>query len=169
MRCHYEVLGVAREADETTLKKAYRKLALKVHPDKNPGDAEAADRFKELGAAYECLSDANERKWYDDHRADILAGRAVGDDSSSEDLSDDGRGFGKRRRGVRLRKREVNLWQRVAASAAPPRRAATEKRRRASSTRAEGPRRPRRAPKGCPRRAPRDRAVLDARRGAARH
>ncbi len=52
MRCHYEVLGVARDADEATLKKAYRKLALKLHPDKNVGDASAAEKFKELNASY---------------------------------------------------------------------------------------------------------------------
>ena len=65
MRCHYEVLGVERDASDDVLKKAYRKLALKLHPDKNVGDAEAGERFKELNGAYETLSDRNERKWYD--------------------------------------------------------------------------------------------------------
>ena len=64
MRCHYEVLGVERDADDAALKKAYRKLALKLHPDKNPGDEAAAEKFKELGAAYETLTDATERRWY---------------------------------------------------------------------------------------------------------
>ena len=102
MRCHYEVLGVARDADEATLKKAYRKLALKLHPDKNVGDASAAEKFKELNASYETLTDATERRWYDDHRDDILAGRDLNDSSSDDDFRE--------RKGTRLKKREVNLW-----------------------------------------------------------
>ena len=61
----YEVLGVGRDADSETLKKAYRKLAVKYHPDKNPGDHEAEERFKELGEAYEILTDEQKRAAYD--------------------------------------------------------------------------------------------------------
>lgn len=61
----YEVLGVGRDADEDTIKKTYRKLAVKYHPDKNPGDSEAEDRFKELGEAYEILMDPQKRAAYD--------------------------------------------------------------------------------------------------------
>jgi DnaJ family protein C protein 7 len=54
---YYKILGIDKEAGETEIKKAYRKLAIVHHPDKNPGDEEAAERFKDIGEAYECLSD----------------------------------------------------------------------------------------------------------------
>ena len=63
----YEVLGVARTAEAEEIKKAYRKLALKHHPDKNPGDKAAEEKFKELGEAYEILSDPQKRALYDEH------------------------------------------------------------------------------------------------------
>lgn len=64
-RCYYEVLEVRRESTEEEIKKSYRKLAIKYHPDKNPGDHEAEERFKELGEAYEILMDAQKRAAYD--------------------------------------------------------------------------------------------------------
>ena len=64
-RDFYEVLGVQRNASDSDIKKAYRKLARKHHPDVNPGDKAAEDRFKEISAAYEILSDAEKRKQYD--------------------------------------------------------------------------------------------------------
>ena len=64
-RDYYEVLGVDRGADKAALKKAYRKLAVEYHPDKNPGDASAEAKFKELGEAYEVLSDEDKRAAYD--------------------------------------------------------------------------------------------------------
>ena len=64
-RDYYEVLGVDKNADEATIKKAYRKLAKKYHPDANPGDEEAATKFKEASEAYAVLSDADKRRQYD--------------------------------------------------------------------------------------------------------
>ena len=64
-RDYYEVLGVAKDADEAAIKKAYRKLAMKYHPDRNPDDKEAEKKFKEIGEAYEVLSDADKRAAYD--------------------------------------------------------------------------------------------------------
>ncbi len=55
-RDYYEVLGVDKKADADTIKKAYRKLAIKYHPDKNPGDKEAEEKFKEAAEAYDVLS-----------------------------------------------------------------------------------------------------------------
>ncbi len=64
-RDYYEILDVERNADEKTIKKAYRKIALKYHPDKNPGDKASEDKFKEAAEAYEILSDADKRARYD--------------------------------------------------------------------------------------------------------
>ena len=61
----YEVLGVARNASADEIKKAYRKLAIKHHPDKNPGDHTAEDRFKEAANAYEILSDPEKKARFD--------------------------------------------------------------------------------------------------------
>ncbi len=64
-RDYYEVLGVNRDADEAAIKKAYRKLAMKYHPDRNPDNKEAEEKFKEVKEAYEILSEADKRAAYD--------------------------------------------------------------------------------------------------------
>ena len=66
-RDYYEVLGVGKGATPEEIKKAYRKSAMKYHPDRNPGDKEAEEKFKELGEAYEVLSDADKRARYDQY------------------------------------------------------------------------------------------------------
>lgn len=80
MRCHYELLGVRRDCTDDDLKKAYRKLALKWHPDKNLDNAEeAAEQFKLIQAAYDVLGDPQERAWYDNHRDALLKGGVDGE------------------------------------------------------------------------------------------
>src|SRR5438105_9653117 len=79
-RDYYEVLGVARGAHEDEIKRAYRKLAVKFHPDKNPNDPHAEEKFKELGEAYDVLIDADKRAAYDrfGHAAFAARGAAFG-------------------------------------------------------------------------------------------
>ncbi|KAK7253939.1 heat shock protein [Aureococcus anophagefferens] len=64
---YYRVLGVPRDADESAIKKAYRKLAVKYHPDKNPDNPQAEENFKRVAEAYDCLSDAQKRAAYDSY------------------------------------------------------------------------------------------------------
>ncbi|MBR0430238.1 MAG: molecular chaperone DnaJ [Lachnospiraceae bacterium] len=91
-RDYYEVLGVDRNADDATLKKAYRQLAKKYHPDMHPGDKEAEAKFKEASEAYAVLSDADKRRQYDQfgHAAfeGGAGGGAGGFDFSGMDFSD---------------------------------------------------------------------------------
>ncbi|MFR8033803.1 MAG: molecular chaperone DnaJ [Lachnospiraceae bacterium] len=77
-RDYYEVLGVSRDADDATLKKAYRALAKKYHPDTNPGNAEAAEKFKEASEAYSVLSDPQKRQQYDQFGHAAFGGGADG-------------------------------------------------------------------------------------------
>ena len=89
-RDYYEVLGVVRDCDETVLKASYRKLALAHHPDRNPGDKHAEERFKEAAEAYRVLSDPQKRAAYDRFGHQGVASAAGGgfDASGFPDLSD---------------------------------------------------------------------------------
>lgn len=78
MSDYYEVLGVAKGASAEEIKKAYRKKALKYHPDKNQGDEEAANKFKEISEAYEVLSDDNKRQMYDQFGKEGVRGSGMG-------------------------------------------------------------------------------------------
>ena len=87
-RDYYEVLGVERGASEQAIKKAYRRLAMKHHPDRNPDDASAEEKFKEASEAAEVLMDAEKRQAYDQF------GHAGVDQSSGGGGGPGGAGFG---------------------------------------------------------------------------
>jgi molecular chaperone DnaJ len=117
-RDYYEVLGVPKDADEAQLKSAFRKLAMQFHPDKNPGNAEAERKFKEVNEAYQVLSDAQKRAAYDrfGHQAFENGGGGPGGfgpdfASSMSDIFEDifGDVFGSGRRGGRGRERGADL------------------------------------------------------------
>jgi molecular chaperone DnaJ len=77
-RDYYEILGVSKSASADEIKKAYRKLAIKYHPDKNPGDKSAEEKFKEAAEAYEVLSDNDKRARYDQFGHAGVGGAAGG-------------------------------------------------------------------------------------------
>lgn len=90
-RDYYEVLGVSRGAEETEIKKAYRKLAMKHHPDRNSGDAKSETLFKEAKEAYEILTDTNKRAAYDQYGhagVDSSAGGGAGAQGFGDAFSD---------------------------------------------------------------------------------
>jgi molecular chaperone DnaJ len=95
-RDYYEILGVDRDADEAAVKSAYRKLALKYHPDRNPGSSEAEEKFKEATEAYEVLKDPQKRQLYDQYgHAGVTQGAGFGGYGGFEgfDISDALRAF----------------------------------------------------------------------------
>lgn len=73
-RDYYEVLGVSKTATDSEIKIAYRKLAIKYHPDRNPGDTEAEAKFKEAAEAYDVLHDSKKRQQYDQFGFDVPGG-----------------------------------------------------------------------------------------------
>ena len=77
-RDYYEVLEISKSASVEEIKKAYRKMAIKYHPDKNPGDKEAEEKFKEAAEAYEVLSDDNKKARYDQFGHAGMGGAAGG-------------------------------------------------------------------------------------------
>jgi len=85
---YYQILGVARNATDDEIKTAYRKMALKFHPDRNKGDKEAEQRFKEAAEAYEVLRDTEKRQLYDQYGEAGLKGRPMRGFSSFDDIFD---------------------------------------------------------------------------------
>lgn len=87
---YYEILGVSKSADEREIKRAYKRLAMKFHPDRNPGDAEAEAKFKEVKEAYEILTDSQKRAAYDQygHAAFEQGGMGGGGGGSGADFGD---------------------------------------------------------------------------------
>ncbi|QPJ66218.1 MAG: molecular chaperone DnaJ [Candidatus Nitrohelix vancouverensis] len=85
-RDYYQVLGVSRNASESELKKAYRKLALQFHPDKNPGDHEAEDKFKEASEAYDVLKDPKKKQIYDQYGHEGLKGQGFSGFQGFDDI-----------------------------------------------------------------------------------
>ncbi|MFI5328740.1 MAG: DnaJ domain-containing protein, partial [Candidatus Rokuibacteriota bacterium] len=84
----YGILGVPRDADDAALKKAYRNLARAYHPDRNPGDKKAEDRFKEISEAYSILSDAEKRAQYD-RFGTVGGGGGAGDEAGFGTIFED--------------------------------------------------------------------------------
>lgn len=87
-RDYYEILGVSRDSDQEVIKKAYRKMAMQFHPDKNPGNKEAEEKFKEAAAAYEVLSDSEKRARYDRFGHQAFSGGGGGGQHGFHDVED---------------------------------------------------------------------------------
>ena len=92
-RDYYAVLGVTREASDQEIKSAYRKLALKYHPDRNPGDKKAEEQFKECAEAYSVLADTDKRARYDRFGHAAVSGAAGGAQGFVEAAAEGGHGI----------------------------------------------------------------------------
>jgi len=92
-RDYYEVLGVSRNADAGTIKKAYRKLAKKYHPDTNPGDKQAEKSFKEVTEAYTILSDPEKKRLYDQFGHSAFDGSGAGQNPHGNPFENAGGGY----------------------------------------------------------------------------
>src|SRR5437763_1709264 len=88
MTDYYNILEISKNATAEEIKKAYRKNAVKYHPDKNPGDAEAEKKFKEISEAYEVLSDEKKRQIYDRHGKEGLSGFSGGGQRGYESMDE---------------------------------------------------------------------------------
>src|SRR4028118_1169454 len=88
-RDYYEILGVSKSASTDEIKKAYRKVAMQFHPDRNPGDKAAEEKFKEAAEAYEILSDADKRAQYDRYGHASVGGNGRGFSGSGNTNMDD--------------------------------------------------------------------------------
>src|ERR1700752_75839 len=126
-RCYYETLEVERNADDGKLKAAFRKLAMKWHPDKNPGDATSEIRFKEINEAYEVLKDGDKRAAYDrfGHAAFEQGsggggpGFGAGFGSAFSDIFEELFGMGGTRGGSRARRRSALQYGNRAGGSLP--------------------------------------------------
>src|SRR6266436_263434 len=87
-RDYYEILGVSKSASQDEIKKAYRKVAMQFHPDRNPGDKGAEEKFKEAAEAYEILSDADKRAQYDRYGHAGVSGSARGFGGGNGNMED---------------------------------------------------------------------------------
>ena len=94
MKDFYQILGVSRDASDSEIKKAYRKLAVQYHPDKNPGNQEAEERFKEISAAFDILKDPDKRAKYDQFGHDAFRGGSAAGGVDPFDLFRDAFGGG---------------------------------------------------------------------------
>ena len=124
---YYKALGVTKDATAADIKKAYRKLARELHPDKNPGNAEAEAKFKEVSEAYDVLSDDKKRKEYDEARSLFGGGGAYGGFPGGtggqhlRHVRPLRRQRGRRRARRHLRRTVLRHQRPPGASAAPPR------------------------------------------------
>ena len=111
-RCYYEVLSVSRDASGDEVKRAYRRLAMKYHPDRNPGDSKAEAMFKEAAEAYEIIGDPERRRMYDQYGHEGLKqrpGHAMNPDDIFSMFSDIFEGMGGGRGGRRRQARGYDL------------------------------------------------------------